>query len=64
MGTYSKNITSFLPEDFQTQEMINIPELYLPNADTWVVEEDNIVVELTALIGNEVGGLFPQPKHH
>ncbi len=54
----------FLPEDFQTQEMINIQELYLPNADTWVVEEDNIVVGFIALIGNEVGGLFLQPTHH
>ena len=55
---------SFLPEDFQTQEMINIQELYLPNADTWVVEDDNIVVGFIALIGNEIGGLFLQPTHH
>ena len=54
----------FLPEDFQTQEMINIQERYLPSADTWVVEEDNIVVGFIALIGNEVGGLFLQPTHH
>ena len=54
----------FLPEDFQTQEKINIKELYLPNADTWVVEDDNEVVGFIALIGNEVGGLFLQPPHH
>lgn len=54
----------FLPEDFQNQEKINIRELYLPNADTWVVEDDNQVVGFIALIGNEIGGLFVQPTHH
>jgi putative acetyltransferase len=55
---------AFLPDDFQHQEKINIRELYLPNADTWVVEEDHQVVGFIALIGNEVGGLFLQPIHH
>lgn len=54
----------FLPEDFQAQEKINIQELYLPNADTWVVENDDEVIGFIALIGNEVGGLFLQPTHH
>lgn len=54
----------FLPDDFQNQERMNIRELYLPNADTWVVEDDNQVVGFIALIGNEIGGLFVQPSHH
>lgn len=54
----------FLPEAFQTQEKINIEELYLPNAETWVIEDDEDVVGFIALIGNEVGGLFLQPTHH
>ncbi|NQT72748.1 MAG: GNAT family N-acetyltransferase [Chloroflexi bacterium] len=54
----------FLPEDFQAQEEINIQELYLPNAETWVAEEDNVVVGFIALIGSEIGGLFLQPTHH
>ena len=54
----------FLPKDFQAQEKINIKELHLPNADTQVVEDDYEVVGFIALIGNEVGGLFPQPTHH
>lgn len=54
----------FLKEDFQTQERKNIQELYLPNADTWVVEDDHEVVGFIALIGNEIGGLFLQPEHH
>ena len=54
----------FLPDSFQNQEKKNIRELYLPNADTWVVEDDNQVVGFIALIGNEIGGLFVQPTHH
>ena len=54
----------FLPKTFQAQEKKNIRELYLPNADTWVLEEDSQVVGFIALIGNEIGGLFLQPTHH
>jgi putative acetyltransferase len=63
-GNTQKIAHPFLPDDFQSQEKINIQELYLPNADTWVVEDDNDVVGFIALIGNEIGGLFLQPTHH
>ena len=53
----------FLEEEFLAQERKNIPELYLPNADTWVVEADNQVAGFIALIGNEVGAIFLQPEH-
>jgi putative acetyltransferase len=54
----------FLSDEFQAQEKINIEKIYLPNAETWVVEAENKVVGFIALIGNEVGGLFLQPTHH
>lgn len=54
----------FLPDAFQNQERKNIRELYLPNADTWVVENEDQVVGFIALIGNEIGGLFVEPTHH
>ena len=54
----------FLEEDFLAQERRNIPELYLPNAETWVTEVEGEVVGFIALIGNEIGGLFVQPSHH
>ncbi len=54
----------FLPKDFQAQEKINVRELYLPNAETWVVVDDNEVIGFIALIGNEIGGLFLQPIEH
>jgi len=59
----SKQSHPFLGEDFLAQERKNIPEIYLPNADTWVVEIDNQVVGFIALIGNEVGAIFLQPEH-
>jgi len=59
----SKIAHPFLKEDFQSQVRKDIPELYLPNADTWVVEDNNQVVGFIALIGNEVGAIFLQPKH-
>lgn len=59
----SKIAHRFLNEDFLAQERKNIPEIYLPNADTWVVEVNNHVVGFIALIGNEVGAIFLQPEH-
>jgi len=60
----SKIAHPFLKEDFQAQVRKDIPELYLPNADTWVVEVDNQVVGFIALIGNEIGAIFLQPEYH
>jgi len=60
----SKIAHPFLKEDFQAQVRKDIPELYLPNADTWVVEVDNQVTGFIALIGNEIGAIFLQPEHH
>ena len=54
----------FMSEDFLAQERKNLPELYLPNADTWVAEINGEVVGFIALIGNEVGAIFVLPAHH
>lgn len=51
----------FMSEEFFEQELHNIPNLYIPNADTWVVEIDGKVVGFMALLGNEVGGIFVDP---
>lgn len=59
----SKMAHPFLKEDFLAQERKNIPEVYLPNADTWVVDVDHQVAGFIALIGNEVGAIFLQPEH-
>ena len=54
----------FLQQDFIAQERKNIPAIYLPNADTWVVEIEKQVVGFIAIHGTEVGALFLQPEYH
>jgi putative acetyltransferase len=53
----------FLTQEFLATERENIPNLYLPNAETWVYEADGRVVGFIALIGNEVGAIFVHPSH-
>ena len=54
----------FLTEVFLEQERYNIPNLYLPNAETWVAEEDGAVVGFIALIEDEVGAIFVDSEFH
>lgn len=52
----------FLPEAFVAQVAKDMRNIYLPNAETWVLEEDGHAIGFIALIGNEIGGLFLDPK--
>lgn len=54
----------FLSEDFLDEERHNIPNLYLPNTDTWVAELDGRVVGFLSLLNNEVGAIFVEPNFH
>jgi putative acetyltransferase len=54
----------FLPKDFVDTVRRDIPNLYLPNAETWVADLDGTVVGFIALIGNEIGAVFVEPKYH
>jgi putative acetyltransferase len=54
----------FLSKAFLAGERQMIPNVYLPNADTWVWEADGRVVGFISLIGNEVGALFVDPQFH
>jgi putative acetyltransferase len=62
----------FMADSFFIQERENIPKLYIPNTDTWVVTADKKVVGFIALIvpqinSNsicEIGGLFVTPSFH
>jgi putative acetyltransferase len=51
----------FLSADFLAAERENIPNVYLPIAETWVYEQGGRVVGFLALIGNEVGAVFVHP---
>lgn len=54
----------FLTAEFQDQVRHDIPNLYLPNAETWVTERDGVVIGFLSLIGNEIGAIFVHTKHH
>lgn len=60
----SKLAHSFLPEAFQDQVRHDIPSVYLPNAETWVMEQEGNVIGFIALIGNEVGAIFVKTEFH
>lgn len=59
----SKIAHPFLTPEFMESERHNIPNLYLPNAETWVAELGGAVIGFIALIGDEVGALFVDPAH-
>lgn len=52
----------FLTQEFLDLERENIPNLYLPNAETWVFEDEGRVVGFVALLGNDVGAIFVHPN--
>jgi putative acetyltransferase len=54
----------FMTDNFIAQERKNVAEIYLPNTDTWIAEIDSEVRGFIALMGNEVGAIFLQPKFH
>ncbi len=54
----------FLTEEFLKQERYNIPNIFLPNSETWVIEQDGQVFGFIALLGNEVGAIFVKPQFH
>ena len=54
----------FLGQEFLELERNNIPEVYLPIAETWVWETDGRVVGFMSLLGNEVGAIFVDPEFH
>lgn len=54
----------FLTEAYVAQVEREIRNIYMPNAETYVLEEDGKVVGFIALLGNEIGGLFLDPSKH
>lgn len=54
----------FLAADFVAFVRDAMRNMYLPNAETWVLEENEKPIGFIAMIGNEIGGLFLDPDHH
>ncbi len=40
----------------------DMKDLYLPNTETWVFEENNEIIGFISMIENEIGGLFVNPE--
>ncbi|MGJ8527617.1 GNAT family N-acetyltransferase [Maritalea sp.] len=54
----------FLGEAFVRQVASDMRTMYLPNAETWVLETNSQPIGFIALLGNEIGGLFLDPAQH
>lgn len=54
----------FLADDFVNQIRIDIPQIYLPNAETWVADNCGRVIGFISLLNNEIGALFVEPSFH
>ena len=54
----------FLSKAFVAQVAEDMRNIYLPKAETWVVEDNRIPVGFIALAGDEIGGLFLEPSFH
>ncbi|WP_298821159.1 GNAT family N-acetyltransferase [uncultured Roseibium sp.] len=54
----------FLPDDFVSQVKQDMRNIYLPNAKTWVMEQDATPAGFIAMVGTEIGGLFLDPDLH
>ena len=55
---------SFLPETVKNQVRDDMRNIYLPNAETWLLEENGEPAGFIAMIGTEIGGLFLDPSQH
>ncbi|MFW2545343.1 GNAT family N-acetyltransferase [Primorskyibacter sp. 2E107] len=52
----------FLSDDVRDQVRRDMADIYLPNAETWVLEQEGAPVGFIAMIGAEIGGLFLDPS--
>jgi putative acetyltransferase len=52
----------FLPSEVRDQVRNDMRNLYLPNAETWVLEDNGALVGFIAMIEKEIGGLFLDPS--
>ena len=54
----------FLEKAFMEKVKKDMRELYIPNAETWVFEENNSLIGFISMLDNEIAGLFVRPDHH
>ena len=54
----------FLETEFVEKTKNDLIDIYLPNTETWVYEDNYKVVGFISMRGNEIGGLFVLPSYH
>lgn len=52
----------FLSSEVRDQVRKDMRNMYLPNAETWVLEDEGVPVGFIAMIDKEIGGLFLDPS--
>ena len=55
---------SFLNATFVEKVRTDMRNLYIPNSDTWVYENDQGIIGFISMIDEEIGGLFVLPQNH
>ena len=54
----------FLEPDFVEKVKKDMHDIYIPNSETWVYEENASIIGFIGMIENEIGGLFVLPDQH
>lgn len=54
----------FLPKTVKDQVRSDMRNVYLPSAETWVLEAEGKPVGFISMLGSEIGGLFLDPSMH
>jgi len=54
----------FLETFFVEKVKKDMREIYIPNTETWVYEDNNAVIGFISMLDNEIGGLFVMPNKH
>ena len=54
----------FLNATFVEKVRTDMRNLYIPNSDTWVYENDQGIIGFISMIDEEIGGLFVLPQNH
>lgn len=60
----SKLAHPFLNSGFVDKVKSDMRNIYIPNSETWIYENDESLVGFISMIDNEIGGLFVLPKNH
>lgn len=54
----------FLETAFVEKVKKDMREMYIPNSETWIFEENSTTIGFISMLDNEIGGLFVKPNHH